>query len=100
MMEDSGMKTGGTFPLRLMASVRRAAAEWAEAEGVSLNQFIHLAVAEKVAHLEHDAWMRRRKRPSAAGMADGLRVLEVGGEEEMGVGDELPEGYLGVRGSG
>jgi predicted HicB family RNase H-like nuclease len=40
------------FPLRLMPSVRRTAEEFSEKEGVSLNQFINVAVAEKLAHLE------------------------------------------------
>ena len=42
------------FPLRLMPSVRRTAEVFSEKEGVSLNQFINVAVAEKLAHLEHE----------------------------------------------
>ena len=45
------------FPLRLMPSVRRTAEAFSEKEGVSLNQFINVAVAEKLAHLEHEEWM-------------------------------------------
>ena len=30
-------------------------------EGVSLNQFINVAVAEKLAHLEHQEWARKQK---------------------------------------
>lgn len=36
------------YPLRLPASVKKAAAELAASDGVSLNQFITAAVAEKV----------------------------------------------------
>ena len=46
------------FPLRLMPSVRRTAEVFSEKEGVSLNQFINVAVAEKLAHLEHEEWLQ------------------------------------------
>ena len=36
-----------TYPLKLPASVKQAAAELAAHDGVSLNQFIAAAVAEK-----------------------------------------------------
>jgi hypothetical protein len=45
-----------SFPLRLPFSTRRQAIEIAEREGLSLNQFISLAVAEKITRLEHMAW--------------------------------------------
>ena len=38
----------GTYPLKLPTSVKNAAAELARLDGVSLNQFIAAAVAEKV----------------------------------------------------
>lgn len=37
-----------TYPLKLAASVKKAAAELAASDGVSLNQFIAAALAEKV----------------------------------------------------
>jgi hypothetical protein len=40
-----------TYPLKLPASVKKAAAELAASDGVSLNQFIAAAVAEKVGSL-------------------------------------------------
>ena len=42
-----------TFPLRLPVSTRLQADELARREGLSLNQFISLAVAEKVTRLEN-----------------------------------------------
>ena len=45
-----------SFPLRLPFSTRRQAIEIAQREGLSLNQFISLAVAEKITRLEHTAW--------------------------------------------
>jgi hypothetical protein len=41
-----------TYPLRLPTSVKTAAARLAKADGVSLNQFIAAAVAEKVGVME------------------------------------------------
>jgi predicted HicB family RNase H-like nuclease len=41
-----------TFPLRLATSLRERAEKLAATDGVSLNQFINLAVAEKASRLE------------------------------------------------
>ncbi len=64
------------FPLRLMPSVRRNAEAFSAKEGVSLNQFINLAVAEKLAHLEYDEWERSRKQPTPALAARALQLLD------------------------
>ena len=42
------------FPLRLALSLRESATFFANREGISLNQFISLAVAEKVSRLEQE----------------------------------------------
>ena len=47
-------------PLRLMSSVRRVEENFSGKEGVSLNQFINIAVAEKLAHLQHEEWLAHR----------------------------------------
>ncbi len=86
------------FPLRLMPSVRRTAEVFSEKEGVSLNQFINVAVAEKLAHLEHDEWLRSRKKPNAHAIAKALYTLDHEGEQAVEKGDELPAGYQSVRG--
>jgi hypothetical protein len=50
-----------TYPLKLPTSVKRAAAELAANDGVSLNQFIAAAVAEKVGSLRAaDDFLRER----------------------------------------
>ena len=49
--KDQGLtnhKLNSVFPLRLPASTRTQASEFASSEGISLNQFITLAVAEKI----------------------------------------------------
>jgi predicted HicB family RNase H-like nuclease len=47
-----------TYPLKLPTSVKKAAAELAATDGVSLNQFIAAAVAEKVVSLRVDSPLR------------------------------------------
>lgn len=49
-----------TFPLRLSESIRRAAEDLARQDGVSLNQFVATAVAEKVSALHTATYFRRR----------------------------------------
>jgi hypothetical protein len=85
------------FPLRLMPSVRRTAERFSEKEGVSLNQFINVAVAEKLAHLEHEEWVRNRKQPTKDLAARALHLLDKAGKRPVGPGDELPKRYKSVR---
>ena len=63
-----------TFPLRLTISMKEMANILAQKDGVSLNHFISLAVAEKISRLEaealneHHDLSRRQKLASAAGV--------------------------------
>jgi len=50
-----------SFPLRLSASTRQQANDLAKREGISLNHFISLAVAEKISRLEHDSFISQQK---------------------------------------
>jgi len=51
----------GSYPLKMPLSVKQAAARLAAADGVSLNQFIATAVAEKVGVMETAAeYLARR----------------------------------------
>ena len=73
-----GRKRPLSFPLRLPMSVRDAANELARKEGVSLNHFISLAVAEKITRLEQSALnprglhMNRANPPHDRPPANGL----------------------------
>jgi hypothetical protein len=87
------------FGLRLMPSVRRNAELVSEKEGVSLNQFINLAVAEKLAHLEHDEWVGNRKQPTKELTRRAMNFLDRAGSSSPEPGDELPEGYESIRAS-
>jgi len=92
-------KTISKFPLRLMPSVRKVAEKFSEKEGVSLNQFINVAVAEKLALLEHEEWVASRPKPTAARIARGLAVLDQPIHHAPDPGDELPKGYISIRNS-
>jgi hypothetical protein len=62
------------YPLKMPNSVKVAAARLAKADGVSLNQFIAVAVAEKVGAIESaDEFLRGRA--GKANPADLLRFL-------------------------
>ncbi|MFC6645061.1 toxin-antitoxin system HicB family antitoxin [Granulicella cerasi] len=50
-----------SFPLRLSPSVREHATSIARSEGISLNHFVSLAIAEKISRMEHDLWMARER---------------------------------------
>ena len=98
MATEAKSKGNPKFPLRLMPSVRRTAEAFSEKEGVSLNQFINLAVAEKLAHLEHDEWAQGRKQPTQNLVDEALRVLNKTSKRTVSEGDELPPAYLAARG--
>jgi hypothetical protein len=85
------------FPLRLMPSVRRTAEVFSDKEGVSLNQFINVAVAEKLAHLEHEEWLRKRAQPTKEVAARALSLLDKAGSRPVKPGDELPKRYQANR---
>jgi hypothetical protein len=58
-----------SFPLRLSPSTRQQASELAVSEGISLNHFISLAVAEKVARMEQASLMGKPARPKETSFA-------------------------------
>ncbi len=51
-----GSRHNMTFPLRLGISLKAVAVMLAQRDGVSLNHFINLAVAEKVRRLESETF--------------------------------------------
>lgn len=77
------------YPLKLPASVKNAAAQLAKADGVSLNQFIAAAVAEKVGSLRaSDAFLA--ERAGRAKPEDLLRYLRKAPRTAPAAGDERP----------
>ena len=77
------------YPLQLPASLKETAARLAREDGVSLNQWIVAAVAQKIGAVETaDVFLRER----AAGAREGdlSRYLDRAPEAEPEAGDELP----------
>jgi hypothetical protein len=69
--------TSKSFPLRLPASLRQHVHDFADREGISANQFISIAVAEKVGRMEEQGRADKElganaKQPSAS---KGLRPI-------------------------
>jgi hypothetical protein len=56
------------FPLRLPTSLKDAAHDLAQRDGISLNHFITLAVAEKISRLEGDVSSARPCRTRRHGL--------------------------------
>jgi hypothetical protein len=76
------------YALRLQPSLKAAAERMATREGASLNQFINVAVAEKLSALETEEFFRAR---AASGDREAfLGFLEGAGDEPPGEGDQLP----------
>ncbi len=79
------------YSLRLQPSLKAAAEIIADAEGTSLNQFINVAVAEKLSALQtHDYF---RDRAAKSDRRDFLAFLDRAGDEPPGEGDVLPDGW-------
>ncbi len=93
-MSSESVKTAiAKFPLRLMPSVRTTAEAYSKKEGVSLNQFINVAVAEKLAVLQHKDWMANRLPLTEREINRALALLDKGRDRAPDPGDELPKGY-------
>jgi hypothetical protein len=60
--------------LRLQSSLFEEARRVAEKEGVALNQFINVAVAEKLSALRTEEYFRERS--TRAGIAEAKRILK------------------------
>ncbi len=77
------------FALRLQPSLLDEARKVAEAEGVALNQFINVAVAEKLSALRTESYFEERAR--RANVPQALAILKRAGVGKLPVeGDALP----------
>ena len=78
----------GTYPLKLPLSIKRAAQRLAKEDGVSLNQWIAAAVAQKVGCVETAAefFKKRAGNAKADSMAKVLRRVP---KNQPDPGDEL-----------
>ena len=74
--------------LRLPASLHRRLREIAKQEGISMNQFVTLALAEKVSALDTVDYLRQRA--VRADVSDFDRVLDMIPDVEPEAHDRLP----------
>lgn len=77
-----------SYPLKLPASVKAAAARLAKEDGVSLNQWISVAIAQKIGVVETAADFLKL-RAGKAKAVDMLPFLDKAKREAPPVGDEV-----------
>ncbi len=82
------MANVSNYALRLQSSLLEELRAVAKEEGTTINQFINVAVAEKLAALRTEQYFQER---AARGDRDAfLRILAKAGGDELLPGDELP----------
>ena len=84
------MTKTSNYALRLQASLMNELRTVVEEEGTTINQFINVAVAEKLASLRTERYFR--ERAARANRQDFLRILEKAGQDVALEGDEMPTG--------
>jgi hypothetical protein len=90
--------TQANYALRLQAGLKAEAERVAKAEGTTLNQFINVAVAEKLSALRTAEYFR--ERAARADLGEALALLESFGDPDLPLqeGDELEEPAGTTRG--
>ena len=84
------MSNTKTYPLRLPRSLKDEVAKVAKRDGTSVNQFITIAVAEKISAMETERFFA--KRAQQADLKAFRKILFRPGGEPPRAGDELGEG--------
>jgi hypothetical protein len=79
--------TKANYALKLQASLKSEAERVAKAEGTMLNQFINVAVAEKLSALRTEGYFKERAARADIGKA--LKLLDRAGDEPPREGDEI-----------
>jgi hypothetical protein len=86
----AGQRKQTSFPLRLPPGIRSRVERLAEAEGISLNQFIALTLAEKLGASDERAFFADRK--AGADFVDLRGFIGRQGGESPRAGDEVLRG--------
>lgn len=89
------MNEPATYALRLPRSIKDAVARAARKDGISMNQFIASAVAEKLAAFETLGYLEMRAARADRQAFD--RLINRPTTEPPRDGDELPDGYVPIR---
>jgi hypothetical protein len=88
--------TQANYSLRLQAALKAEAERVAKQEGTTLNQFINVAVAEKLSALRTADYFR--ERAARANLAEAEQLLEsFGSDEPPREGDELTSTHVPAR---
>ena len=82
------MATLSNYALRLQTSIMDELRTVVEEEDTTLNQFINVAVAEKLAALRTERYFQ--ERAACANRADFMAILERAGTDAPIEGNELP----------
>lgn len=83
------MTDTSTYPLRLPKSIKAEAEKLAREEGISMNQFVATAVAEKLSAMRTVEFFAQRR--SRADLAAFRKLLRRRGGEPPRAGDEIAE---------
>ena len=78
-----------TFPLRLPVSLKNAVVEYSQEDNTSINQFVVIAVAEKLSAMKTAEFFAERSRRADSEMA--LAILSRKGGQPPDPEDRLPE---------
>ena len=81
------MKKLSTYPLRLPRSIRAGVERLSKEDGISINQFVSIAVAEKLAMLQAQDYFAQRS--ARADMAAVDQLMQRSGGEPPRAGDEV-----------
>ena len=84
------MKQTSTYPLRLPTSLKAAVSDISREEGISIDQFVALAVAEKVSAMKTAEFFESRQQNADVPAA--LRILRRDGGQKPDLDDALPSG--------
>lgn len=86
-----------TYPLRLPVSLKAAVEKLSKRDGSSINQFVVVAVAEKIAAMTTEEMLAERR--ARADLAEFDRIMNRKGGESPRPEDELPADmvHLGPR---
>ena len=89
------MSMTNTYPLRLPLSLEKKIVTFAEEDGMTIDQFILVAIAERLATMETVHFFTKRKKQADF---DTFRmILNRENTEPPRWGDEIPESYEDLR---
>lgn len=76
-----------TYPLRLPRSIRAGVERMSKEDGISINQFVSIAVAEKLAMIQAQAYLAERSARADTAAFD--KLMQRSGGEPPRAGDEV-----------